>query len=146
MSKEEHHKLALSLVSDQKYQETRSAITTDVKECMDNIITAVSNRETKAASIFKDAYLKLKLSVVLLVLLVIGVSISLRQIIVKPLKKYGDTVKSGGTLPLEGAYELRQLAETYNDALTKAFNLVPFKWNPNSSSILFILKKSSYCL
>lgn len=141
LSKEEQRELALSLVSDKDYQSTRTAITNDVNGCMENIIAAVKNREEHAAAIFRDAYLKLKISVFLLIVLVVGVSISLRQIVVKPLKRYDDNVKAGITLPLEGAYELQQLAETYNDvyednqenqkllrheadhdALTKAFN------------------------
>ena len=115
LSREAQRELALSLVSDQAYQQTRNTITNDVNGCMENIIAAVSSREAHAAAIFKDAYLKLKISVSLLILLVLGVGISLRQIIVKPLQKYDKKVKAGETLPLEGAYELQQLAETYND-------------------------------
>lgn len=95
MSETEQMELALSLVSDQKYQEMRSTITDDVNGCMTGIITAVINWENRATVIFRDAYLKLKISVALLVLLVICVSILLRRIIVKPLKKYDNHVKSG---------------------------------------------------
>lgn len=115
LSKEEQRELALSLVSDRDYQSTRTAITNDVKGCMENIISAVRDREEHAATIFEDAYLALKISVALLIALVVGVSIALRQVVVKPLKKNDDNVKAGVTLPLEGAYELQQLAETYND-------------------------------
>lgn len=115
LSKQEQRELALSLVSDKKYQETRNTITSNVNECIDNIITDVSNRKEHASAIFKDAYWKMKVSIVLLLILVIGVSLTLRQIIVKPLQKYDSTVKSGETLPLEGAYELQQLAQTYNN-------------------------------
>lgn len=141
LSKEEQRELALSLVSDQDYQSTRTAITNDVNGCMENMIAAVRSQEEHAAAIFGNAYLILKISVFLLIVLVVGVGIALRQVVVKPLKKYDENVKAGITLPLEGAYELQQLAETYNDvyednrenqkllrheadhdALTKAFN------------------------
>lgn len=115
MSKTDQRELALSLVSDRKYQETRNAIADGVNGCMTDIINAVTDLEVRAASVFRNSYLKLKISVALLVLLVIGMSILIRQIIVKPLLKYDDNVKSGEALPLEGAYELRQLAEIYND-------------------------------
>ena len=141
LSAEEKRGLALSLVSNRDYQNARSAITDDVNACMDNIITAVKTREEHAAVIFRNAYTMLKISVFLLIALVVGVSIALRQVVVKPLKKYDHNVKAGTTLPLEGAYELQLLAGTYNDvyqenqenqkllrheadhdALTKAFN------------------------
>ncbi|MDD6095344.1 MAG: GGDEF domain-containing protein [Clostridia bacterium] len=115
LSKEKQRELALSLVSDKDYQSTRNTITNDVNGCMENIIAAVSNREEHASEIFKGSYMKLKISVFLLIALVVGVSIALRQVVVRPLKKYDDNVKAGTTLPLEGAYELQQLAETYND-------------------------------
>lgn len=114
LSKEEQRELALSLVSDSNYQQTRTNITNDVNECMENIIADAKGREAHAAKLFKNAYRDLKIAVSILVVLIIGVSISLRQIVVKPLKKYDDNVKAGETLPFEGAYELQQLAETYN--------------------------------
>ncbi|MDD6203974.1 MAG: GGDEF domain-containing protein [Firmicutes bacterium] len=141
LSKEEQRELALSLVSNRDYQDARAAIKNDVNGCMESIIASAKKREENAKAIFQDAYTILKISVFLLIALVVGFGLALRQVVVKPLKKYDRNVKAGITLPLEGAYELQKLAGTYNDvyeenrenqkllrheadhdALTKAFN------------------------
>lgn len=114
LSKEEKREAAIEMISNLEYQEARNEITSDVNSCMNDIITDVTNRESRARSIFEDAYLKLKIAVLVLLLLILGLSISLRFIIVKPLKKYDENVQANRMLPEEGALELRQLARTYN--------------------------------
>ena len=137
---------AQQMVCDTKYQDARTAITSDVSDCMSSLIENTRNRQGRASTIFSDMYLKLEIAIVVLVVLILAICMMVRRLIVKPLLSYNESVLKNEIFPVIGAAELQNLAETYNkvfqenqetqklirhqaehDALTEALNRGSFE-------------------
>ena len=105
---------ARELVSNEDYQEAHSAIDADLSKCTNAIVTKAQNSQNRATSIFEDIYLKLEIFLAVLALMSIVVGLILRHLVVKPLTHYNKCIETGEIFPLMGAWELQNLAETYN--------------------------------
>lgn len=105
---------AQQIVCNEKYQDVRDRITDSVSQCMNDLITQTRNSQGRASTIFSDMYLKLEIGIVVMVLLMLVMCLSVRQLIVKPLISYNESIKLGEIFPVIGAAELQNLAETYN--------------------------------
>lgn len=111
---EEKLSKAREIVCDDKYQDARTEITSDVSDCMNNLITKTKNNQGRATTIFSDMYLKLEIGIVLLIILMLTICMMVRRLIVKPLISYNESIKRGVIFPVIGSAELQNLAETYN--------------------------------
>lgn len=146
LSEDEKMLRAQQMVCDSKYQDARVSISSNVSDCMNSLIEKTRNRQRRASTIFSDMYLKLEIAIVILVVLIFAICIMVRRIIVKPLNSYNESVRKNELLPVTGAAELQNLAETYNkvfqeneeiqklirhqaehDALTEALNRGSFE-------------------
>lgn len=146
LSEDEKMLRAQQLVCDSKYQDARVSISSNVSDCMNSLIEKTRNRQRRASTIFSDMYLKLEIAIVILVVLIFAICIMVRRIIVKPLNSYNESIRKNELLPVTGAAELQNLAETYNkvfqeneeiqklirhqaehDALTEALNRGSFE-------------------
>ena len=105
---------AQEMVCDSRYQNARNKITTGVTECMNSLIRLTRNRQGRATTVFSDMYLKLELSIGILVVLMLIICLLVRRLIVQPLVSYNESIKLGEIFPVIGAAELQNLAETYN--------------------------------
>lgn len=114
LSDEEKLSKAREIVCDNKYQDARTEITSDVSECMNSLITKTKNSQGRATTIFSDMYLKLEIGIVFLIVLMLTVCMMVRRLIVKPLISYNESIKRGVIFPVIGSAELQSLAETYN--------------------------------
>lgn len=114
LSDEEKLSKAREIVCDDKYQDARTEITSDVSDCMNNLITKTKNNQGRATTIFSDMYLKLEIGIVLLIILMLTICMMVRRLIVKPLISYNESIKRGVIFPVIGSAELQNLAETYN--------------------------------
>lgn len=134
------------MVCDDTYQNMRTEITQDVTDCMNGLIAQTRNNQNHSSSVFSDLYLKLEIGILILVISLFAISIMMRNLIVKPLVSYNESVKRGEIFPVIGAAELQHLARTYNkvylenqetqrlirhqaehDALTQALNRGSFE-------------------
>ena len=114
LSAEEKQTRALDLVCNDAYQESRNEITSNVSDCMQKLITKTQNRQGRATTIFSDMYLKLEISLVVLVVLMLAICLMMRRLVVVPLLSYNKSILRGEIFPVIGAEELQNLATTYN--------------------------------
>lgn len=114
MSETEKMTKAQQIVSNDAYEDAKTEITENVASCMDKLIEQTKNRQGRATSIFSDMYLKLELSIAIQVILTLAICIIMRNLVVKPLLSYNESIKRGEIFPVLGACELQKLAETYN--------------------------------
>lgn len=105
---------AQSMVCDERYQGKRTEIINEVTKSMNLLIKQTHNDQSKANHMFLDMYRKLVIDVMVFVLLIFINYLMVKKLIVSPLLKYNESVKLGETLPVIGAVELQNLAETYN--------------------------------
>lgn len=114
LSAEKKQTQALDLVCNDAYQEARNEITSDVSDCMQKLITKTQNRQGRATTIFSDMYLKLEISLAVLVVLMLAICLMMRRLVVVPLLSYNKSILRGEIFPVIGAEELQNLAATYN--------------------------------
>lgn len=114
LSAKEKRTKAQEIVCDSRYQHARNKVTNSVTNCMNSLIRLTRNRQGRATSIFSDVYLKLELSIGILVVLMLVICMLVRKLIVQPLISYNESIKLGEIFPVIGAAELQNLAETYN--------------------------------
>lgn len=114
LSTEQKQEKALDLVCNDAYQDARNEITSDVSDCMQKLISKTQNRQGRATTIFSDMYLKLELSLAILVVLMLAICLMVRRLVVTPLLSYNKSIRRGEIFPVIGAEELQNLAITYN--------------------------------
>ena len=114
LSAKEKRNKAQEIVCDSRYQNARNKIISSVSDCMNSLIRLTRNRQGRATSIFSDMYLKLELSLGILVALMLFICLLVRKLIVQPLISYNESIKMGEIFPVIGSAELQNLAETYN--------------------------------
>lgn len=105
---------AKDIVSNNKYQDAKTEITSNVNTSMNDLIALIQNKQGRATTIFSDMYLKLEIGIVILVVMLLAICFIMRKLIVKPLLSYNECVKKGVIFPVIGASELQTLARTYN--------------------------------
>lgn len=105
---------AQQLVSDDAYQSVRAEITSQVSQCLSDLIQQTRDQQSRASTIFSDMYRKLELGIVVLVVLTLGMCILIRRLVVLPILKCNESIKAGKPFPVTGADELQVMAETYN--------------------------------
>lgn len=105
---------AKEIVSNNKYQDAKTKITSNVNTSMNDLIALIQNKQGRATTIFSDMYLKLEIGIVILVVMLLAICFIMRKLIVKPLLSYNECVKKGVIFPVIGASELQTLARTYN--------------------------------
>ena len=114
LSAQDKRTKAQDIVCDTAYQSVRNEITDNVTECMNSLIRLTRNRQGRASTIFSDMYLKLEVSIAVLVIMMLLICLLVRKLIVQSLVSYNESVKLGEIFPVIGAAELQNLAETYN--------------------------------
>lgn len=114
LSAQDKRTRAQDIVCDTAYQSVRNEITDNVTECMNSLIRLTRNRQGRASTIFSDMYLKLEISIAVLVAMMLVICMLVRKLIVQPLVSYNESIKLGEIFPVIGAAELQNLAETYN--------------------------------
>lgn len=114
LSAQDKRTKAQDIVCDTAYQSVRNEITDNVTECMNSLIRLTRNRQGRESTIFSDMYLKLEISIVVLVAMMLVICMLVRKLVVQPLVSYNESIKLGEIFPVIGAAELQNLAETYN--------------------------------
>ena len=105
---------AQDLVSNESYQNEKAKINRRISNCENSLLSQTKNDQARAETIFEDVFKKMKISLILFGLVILGFSIIVRRLIVRPLIFYNESIKKGTIFPVVGAAELQSLAETYN--------------------------------
>lgn len=113
-SREDKLALARDLVSNDEYQDARTAISADIENCVEALDVHITNQQGHAASVFEDVYRKLEISIVVFAIMTLGLALFSKKAVIDPLVRYSKSVKEGAEFPVVGAAELQTLAETYN--------------------------------
>lgn len=114
LSADDMRKRAVTLLSDDAYEQTRSEILDSVERSGELLLQKTENAQSRAKSMFVDSYRKLALCITVFILAALGICIMVRRLVVKPLMMYNESIRLGEIFPVVGAAELRNLAETYN--------------------------------
>ncbi len=114
LSAEGKRKTAQNIVCDETYQQTKNQITENVESCADKLIQQTRKRQGRATTFFSNMYLKLKIGIVVMVILMLVNCVIVCWLVVKPLVSYNESIKQGEIFPVIGAAELQNLAVTYN--------------------------------
>lgn len=105
---------ARELVSDADYEEARTVIDSDLDKCVSVLVSDVQDGQSQAANVFEVIYLRLEVCVAAFIIMVVLIGVILRHLVVTPLRSYNESIVRGEIFPVVGAWELQNLAETYN--------------------------------
>lgn len=105
---------ARDLVSNNAYEEARTIIDSDLDKCVNVLVSDVQDGQSKAANVFEAIYLRLEVCVAVFIVMMILTGVMLRYLVVAPLRSYNESIQRGEIFPVVGAWELQNLAETYN--------------------------------
>lgn len=83
LSAQDKRTKAQDIVCDTAYQSARNEITDNVTECMNSLIRLTRNRQGRASTIFSDMYLKLEISIVVLVAMMLVICMLVRKLVVQ---------------------------------------------------------------
>ena len=114
LSSDDMRKRAVTLLSDDAYEQTRSEILNSVEHSGELLLQKTQGAQSRAKSMFVDSYRKLALCITVFILAALGICIMVRRLVVKPLLMYNESIRLGEIFPVVGAAELQNLAETYN--------------------------------
>lgn len=115
LSAEEKLQRAQNLMSNSDYELAKEEILTGTNEVLETLSTRIENKQNRAASIFFDIFKKILYCIGCIALFLFAIYYIMRHWIVTPLTKYNENIKQGKIFPVCGAYELQNLAKTYNE-------------------------------
>ena len=114
LSKEDKIELAQALMFDDDYSVRKESISKYTNECLTDLTNELKERqETMAAHVQKQVWFEHFMTWVLIVITLAIVILTARLVII-PLNKAVARIREEKDIPLEGAYEIRFLAKTYN--------------------------------
>ena len=114
LSKDAMMDKARSLVSNGDYADTRTVIDSDLSKCVSSLVSDAQDGQSSAANMFETIYTRLEICVGVFAVMMILVGLMLRHLVVTPLRSYNESITRGEIFPVIGAWELQNLAETYN--------------------------------
>ncbi len=106
--------LARGLMFGNIYRDMKRAISKDIQTCLDELVEETELIQSNASSQLQRL---LKIQQLLIILLVISISVivlSTSFTVIAPLRNAISNIRAEQPLPIEGAYEFRFLAKTYN--------------------------------
>lgn len=115
LSAEEKLQRAQNLMSNSDYELAKEEILTGTNEVLETLSTRIENKQNRAADIFFDIFKKILICIGCIALFLFAIYYIMRHWIVTPLAKYNESIKQGKIFPVCGAYELQNLAKTYNE-------------------------------
>ncbi len=119
LSPEEQLALARSRVFDDTYQSYKDGIAADVNSCLDTLIAGMRTRQQTSSVQLLELLRQQNILTAVLMVVALAVVALTAVLIVNPLRENIEHVEAHRELPEKGAYELRYMARTYNQMLTK---------------------------
>lgn len=105
---------AREIVMGGRYESAKSLIATEIQSCSDSVMQTVRNAQGRARTVVHDICLKVETVVAVFAAVSLFTAFVMRRLVVKPLALYNKSIVRGEIFPVIGAYELQNLAETYN--------------------------------
>ncbi len=116
LSPGEQREKALALLFDESYRKSKEEISENVSMSLQVLLEDTRARQTESASRLLLLMHREEVLIILLLALALFLTISTVLLVTRPLKNYVDRIQQGELLEEQGAYELRFLARTYNEA------------------------------
>ncbi len=114
LSSEEKKKKAIELLFDAEYHAAKTEITSNTKSCLNRLLNEMHVAQQEASAEL-GTYVLLEHILAIVMLIVILVIVLLNSIlIIRPVTQAVNRIRQEEDIPLEGAYEMRFLAKTYN--------------------------------
>ena len=114
LSPEEKKKKAIDLLFDAEYHSAKANISSHTKACLDRLLSKMHSSQLDASSELRSLLLvEHILSVVLMITILVMVLLN-SILIIRPVSNAVERIRKEEDIPLEGAYEMRFLAKTYN--------------------------------
>ena len=117
LSPEEKQKTASELISSEEYSEYSRTITSAVDDSHRVASEKGKNRALQTAETVKKVMRRQKLLVFLFVVVALIALLMNRILIISPIQRGVDRLDKREPLPVEGSYEVRHLANVYNEVL-----------------------------
>lgn len=106
---------AKTLIGDTNYETTNMFIMNKVSTSLNKISNELLKKQDSASKAYKSAYMMLEIGIGLFVIEGVLICLSIYFLIIKPLLILNENIKENKEIPLVGAYELRTVANTYNE-------------------------------
>jgi len=115
LSPEEKLELGQSMLFNTVYQEQKNLIEHHVSLCTNGLIDDARTAKDQAVTKLELVLLQQKLLTVALLLVVLVLATEMLLLVLRPIRHYIESIKEDKPLVAEGAYDLRYLAEAYNE-------------------------------
>lgn len=106
--------IARSLVLNDSYRRQKDGISQDMKDCLSVLMREMTARQTEAEDELSALITRLQVMVVVLIVVVFLRILITSRLVIGPLLTGVLYIREGQQLPIQGAYEFRFLARTYN--------------------------------
>ena len=116
---EEKRGLAIEMVFGEEYRQEKQEINQAVAHCTDRLTKRSQENQAESSEMLRNTIRKQLVLIVALLLVMILLVIMVTTQILSPLRKNVRAVREGTLMESTGAYEMRFLAESYNDILAR---------------------------
>ena len=110
----EKKELAIDYVFGEAYRNKKTEISEDMQACMDALTLGIDGDQLKMSQKLETQVFFEHLLTILLILIMLGIVFMYSYLVVSPMRRAVDRIRNEEDLPMEGAYEVRFLAKTYN--------------------------------
>ena len=114
LSSAEKEDLARSMVHDEIYHLEKDAISRETENCLGSLIDETERAQSASMELLSGRLFRQQILIILLIVTVILVIVLTSLQVISPLVKAIPEIRADKPLPVEGAYEYRYLAATYN--------------------------------
>lgn len=114
LSSEAQQSLAISMVFDETYSSQKNQINQDVSECLDLLLRTTREEHAQSSTDLLSRLRQQEFLVAVLLIMFFAMVFLTSRLVIRPMMAAISYIRRQEELPLDGSYELRFLAETYN--------------------------------
>ena len=115
LTSEEQLELARSIVFSDEYMDYVSRIESYVTVCKENLLERIDGIQTESSETLRGLLLRQQVLTGVLFALVLLILVAIIALVLRPITAYIARIQKNEPLPNDGAYELRYLAQAYNE-------------------------------
>lgn len=145
LSSYEMRQKSCNMVFSDVYQKLKKSITNHVDECLKGLIEKTENRQQTAFSMLKYLYAVQAVLIIALAIYITADNIIMQKMIIEPIVRYNEKIKSDELISVAGVAELQSLAETYNKILKENHESQRrIKYEAEHDSLTDLLNKGAF--
>ena len=114
LSAEQQLELARSMVFDSEYHRQKASITGSMESCLQALVDDTDLRQRETSDRLHDMLFTQQVLVSAMLIIVLSIVILTSILVIRPLTSAVSHVRENRKLPVNGSYEFRYLASTYN--------------------------------